>query len=342
MPRPGFYFLACPDSALIRNTIDSLCQRHLEGLSPERHVFWAEDGLDQRFWETLTLQGLLGGLKAIVLRRANNLLAADWKALDQALARPNAQVLPFFCFEVAFDRKGPKIPRHLAKLRCMEFARKKGWYWESPGLDRQGIQAYLGQWATARGFGFAPGAERQLVSVLPMDAAALENELAKIELALPSGGTIDASMAELVSYTPDMDIFAFIESLQSGRAPAATWRKVLSSQLAGESMLFSFLGLLVRETRILWQMAVGENVSVYVHFSVRKAKESLARTLGPSRLAAIWDLAGRAELGVKSGRYRPDQALELLVAGLADVFQTRRAPGAPSPANTRGFPHARP
>lgn len=85
-------------------------------------------------------------------------------------------------------------------------------------------------------------------------------------------------------------------------------------------MLFYFLTMLVREARILWQLALGEEKVVGAPPFALDRKRPLAQRMGPDRLAVIWDLALEAELGVKSGEHSPDQAFERLLAGMAELF----------------------
>ena len=52
---------------------------------------------------------------------------------------------------------------------------------------------------------------------------------------------------------------------------------------------------------------------------LRQEREAMARRLGVSGLARFWEVAMEAEWGIKSGRRTPDQAMEMLAAGLASL-----------------------
>ena len=109
--------------------------------------------------------------------------------------------------------------------------------------------------------------------------------------------------------------------MQSGQAPLQVWRKIVSAQAAGEGLLFQFLAMLAREARIMWQLLHGEQAPRLPQFVIQR-KTSLARTLGPARLAGIWELALEAELSVKQGEASEAQAIELLVSSLSRLFST--------------------
>lgn len=319
--RPGFNFLVCPDSGLIQHQIGLLLQRHPAASgSYERHVFWADEGLGDAFWNALTLQNLLSIPKVVVLRRAQLLADADWEKFGPALSRFSPTAWPLFCLEVDFDRGKPKLPRGLAKRKFWLFAEKKKWVWLSPGLQPKDVAQYVRNWGRRNNLGFAPGALEAICNVLPVDQAAIDQELAKIGLACDPGSEVRPELAELVSFTPDMDIFAFIDSVQSGQAPLQVWRKIVSAQAAGEGLLFQFLAMLAREARIMWMLLHGEQAPRLPQFVLQR-KAALARTLGPARLAGIWELALEAELRVKRGEANEAQSMELLVSSLAGLFR---------------------
>jgi len=99
------------------------------------------------------------------------------------------------------------------------------------------------------------------------------------------------------------------------------WRKVLATQVGkDDGFLFQFVGMLIREVRILWQVASGETPVKGASPYMLRGKEATARRLGLARLTRILDLALEADLGVKTGERSPEQSLELLVAGLGQVF----------------------
>ncbi len=324
--RPGFNFLVCPDSGLIQHQIELLLRQYPPSFGTyERHVFWGDEGLGDAFWNALTLQNLMSIPKVIVLRRAQLLPDAEWDKFGPALSRFSPTAWPLFSLETAFDRGKPKLPRGLAKQKFWLFAEKKKWIWQSPGLQPKDVAAHVRNWARERNLSLAPGALEAICDVLPADLAAISQELAKIELACKAGEEIRPELAELVTFTPDMDIFAFIDSVQSGQAPLQVWRKVVTAQATGEGLLFQFLAMLAREARIMWQLLHGEQAPRLPQFVIQR-KTDLARSLGPARLAGIWELALEAELRVKQGEASEAQAMESLVSSLSGLFRTGAGP----------------
>lgn len=327
MPRPGFTFLVCPDTELAKRRFESLLAEHPPAAggmgstgSWERKVFWGDEGLGDAFWQALTLNDLFGKPKALVVRNAQNLKKEEWQQLSGPLSRFNEQAWPFFFLEVAYERKKFKVPAEISKTKFYTFAQKKGWIWESQGLGEQGVRQWLQSWAKEKGFSFQRGALEILCASMPPDAAAVASELEKLELALEPGAAISPDIAGLISFTPDIDIFAFIDALQKPGGAGTVWSKVLGQQLAGKGFLFQFLSLLVREARFLWQLAHGEEAKGLPFFK-QNERQQLARQLGGRRIARIWDAALEAELRVKTGEAGEDQAMELLIAELSAIFR---------------------
>jgi DNA polymerase III subunit delta len=333
--RPGFSFFVCPDIELSKRRMREMLANHapgsgssggmLPGVSSgegggfEIRVFWAEEGLNDQFWQALTLNDLFARPKALVVRNVQELTAEQWKQLAPPLSRFNALAWPMFFWERPLER-GKNPPKYLTDRKFWQFAEKRGWIWRSPGLGQKGVEDWVKAWARDKGLRLAPEGLQALLAGLPPDAAALENELAKLELAVPPGGVIDAGLAELLTSTPDIDIFAFINALQGGRAADTVWRKVIMSQLGSKGMLFHFLSMLVREARIFWQLAHQEQTP-RLPGNVLNAKRQMAQRMGAARIGRIWSAAMEAELRVKTGQAGEEQVLELLIADLETIFR---------------------
>ena len=318
MNRPGFSFLACPDPEIIRDRVDRLLAESGSGFA--KAVFWGDEELGNPFWSALTVASLFSGRRAVVLRRAEACPPEFWPKLSAALRGFNDSVWPFFCLEGPFDRKGPKLPKGLADQPYFKVAEKRGWVFVSPGLTRRDMGPRLSDWAGSRGLAFDPGVAQTLADALPLDLARADNELAKLELALGDRTVITAPDAAALSRHEGMDGFAFLDALASGRDPAAVWREIGEKQLAGEEMVFPFLGLLLYEARTMWRIAAGEAGDIRLPPFVLQKKQAMARRLGAAGLARIFEAAFTAEAGIKSGARRPDQAMEYLTAELFRLF----------------------
>ncbi len=321
--RPGFSFCICPDGKLLRQQVEELLAACPE-TGRERHVFWGDEELPQKFWEILTLQGLFSNARTLVLRNAHALPADVWKRLSAALSRPNPQTWPIFCLEGAWEKGQPKLPAHLTKLACYAFADSKGWVWRSPGLDPRSLRRHIQTRAKSLGLSMEPGCVDILAETLLPDAAAVDAELGKLQL-LAGDAPLTQEQARSVSPTSEFNVFAFLRQLQSGQA-ASVWKSILAEQAKGEEPLFYLLAMLQREARQLWQILSGEPVRM--NPSDQQAKQQTASRLGVAGLARLWDAMHTAELSVKSGRRSPGQALDALMGDLTLLFapERRRSP----------------
>ncbi len=330
MQRPGFTFLACPDPEIVRERIDRLIGE--AGAPFEKVVFWGDEELGPPFWSALTVGSLFSGSRAVVLRRAEACPAELWPKLASALRGFNPAVWPFFCLEGPFDRKGPKLPKGLVEQPYFKVAEKRGWLFVSAGLTPRDMGPLLADWAAGRGLDFEPGAAERLAAALPLDLARADNELARLELSLGDRTTVTVADAAGFGRHEELDGFAFLDALAGGRDPAAVWREIFDKQLAGEEMVFPLIGLLLYEARTMWRIASGDDGDVRLPPSILQKKRAMARRLGASGLARLFEAAFAAEAGIKSGSRRTDQAMEYLTAELFRVFggQTR-AGGRPSP-----------
>ena len=325
MPRQGYSFLVCPDPELLRRRVDAMAA---EGgmASAERKVFWGDDAdpLPGAFWEALTLKSLFSTPKTLVLRRAHSLKAEAWDRLDKALAAANSDVWVFLCLEGDWDRNKVPVPAVLVKRALWKHAEKSGWIWQSKGLDEKSLRSFVRDWAAAGKLEAEPRVLEALCRVLPLDAAALALELDKLALAAGPERRLLAEHADLVQHGEDMDLFALMDALAKGGSPALVWGRVLGNRGESDSLLFPLVGALCREARTLWAL-LSEDEEVKVHPYVRQLKTPLARRLGKPGLQRLFDLALEADLGVKTGARKPEQALELLVAELTGVFRPGKA-----------------
>ena len=332
--RPGFNFLVCSDGQLLRTHLARLLASHppqpgqLSG-QWERHVYWGDEEPSPRFWEQLTLQGLFGAPRALVVRQAQLWPAAVWKKISHALARPSEQSWPFFCLEMAWDKGQPKIPAHMAKLRCMSFADQRGWIWRHEGLNERAVKKHVLQRSQTLGLRFEQDALEQFCISVPPDAQAIENELEKLlllrdaakdsgEAGAPGNDAVTLPMIATASWSPECNIFACIRHMEAGNL-AGVWKE-LSRSRDGDSLLFSLLALLAREMRLLWQIRAGEKVRV--HPNEAGVKCQVAARLGPAGIAEGMALIVDAEWQVKSGRRTPEQSLDFLAARMTGLFQT--------------------
>ena len=335
MDRPGFFFCICPDAALLRSWMESellaplIEQAKQSGPSlmgglmpsssaaPDIQTFWADEGLDRRFWDALTLLGMDGRQRVLIVRGAHQLSAEVWKKLSSSLATPRPGVLPVFCMECPWEKGQPKLPAHIAKLKCLAFAEKQKWQWRSPGLEARTLRQYIQREAATLGLRMAPEALNTLAEMLIPDASAVRGVLEQLSLASQDGAVDVSLVRQMTEFTPDAVIFDFIRQLENGNA-RAVWKTLLREGDGGESLLFPLLTLMAREARTLWQMNAGEKV--FVPQYVEAEKRRLAAKIGFAGLAEVFDALAATEFSVKSGARSPLQAMESLVAELSLIF----------------------
>lgn len=289
-----------------------------------RQVFWGDaDDFGPAYWQALSTVSLFATPSVLVLRRAEAQGADFWEKLARPLSGFNEYVWPVFCLEGPQDpKKGYAPPKTLGARPYWKLARDKGWVWTSPGLTADTMLPMLTDWAASRRLRLGKDVARELARLLPADMTAAARELEKLELA--ADGEVRFEHLELVSFQAGMDTFAFVRALVEGRDASGVWRKILGNELAGdEGLVFAFLALMLRDARIMWQLLHGEDEGIRLWPRLRQEREAMARRLGVSGLARFWEAAMEAEWGIKSGQRTPDQAMEMLAAGLSALAGQR-------------------
>lgn len=301
MARQGFSFLVSPDSALMKEELERQIK---DWPHAKREVFWGDEEPPKSFWESLQQPGLFADKRVLVVRQAENWAPAIWKSLSQILARSAEHIWPFFCLEVSVEKGSFKIPAHIKNASCFQFASKQGWVWYGEGLGKH-AQDFVKSHAARLGLSIPSDLLGRLCGSTPPDAQSLLNELQKLAL-LAKDGKVTLDIMPDGSASLESDAFKLINQIWGNNLPAV-WKEV-SNDVEG-NLLFFVIALLSRELRLLWQILQGENPRVY-QFQQKKA---LATKLGFSGLARGFAALAEAEWQVKSGRFSPAQALEVLV-----------------------------
>jgi DNA polymerase-3 subunit delta len=333
--RAPFHVLICPDPELLRRKVAELAEA--AGGEFTRRAYYGDEDLPPAFWQDLGSPSLLGGEFLVVLRRAEELKAPVLKELSARLCAGPGAGWPLVCIEASWEKGRPKVPAALAKAGFYVLAEKRGWLWSSPGLTERSLPAFVKDWAAAKGFRLGRGVGEALVRLLPEDAGAAANELAKVELAL--GGRTEVAMADLELVRPagsEMDFYQFLEAVQSGRPRPEVWAEVLGGG-AERGFLFRLITNLQMDLRAAWMIAHGEGGLVKLPPWLKDKKARLAERLAEADFIRIWNLVLEAELSVKSGERGEEQALEMLVAGLFEVFAPQK-PVRPGRAAARTRP----
>jgi DNA polymerase-3 subunit delta len=320
--KPGFNFLICPDSMLLRMRLEQMASvAASDGSSWERHVYWGDEEPQPVFWDHLTLGGMFNSSRMVIVRQAHLWTAATWKKISQALARPLEQCRPFFCLEVKWEKGKPKLPAHIARLRCYDFAEQRGWTWRHEGLTERSIEKYVRERARVLGLSFASEALEQFCASAPTDAGAIENELQKFALLCGAqdgeAARITVPMVAASALSLECDIFACIRHMEAGNLPAA--RKELARSNDSDNLFFRLLVFMERDFRLFWRILAGEDARM--HPSEANFKRRLAQRLGHAGVAEGLGTVMDAEYQVKSGCRTTEQSLDFLVASLTGLFR---------------------
>ncbi|BCS89666.1 DNA polymerase III subunit delta [Pseudodesulfovibrio sediminis] len=325
MPRPKYLFLICPDPQLIKAQVDERLTASGQN-DWEKKAFWGDDDepLPATFWTDLTIKSLFPQPKALIVRRAHTLKADQWDKLDAGVKGLGSDIFPIFCLEGEWKSKKAPVPPALARRGLFKKAKKDGWIWESQGLDQRSLTDYVKAWAAKAGLTFEPGAGQALTYALPTDAVAVRLELDKIELAAGDEKIVRKEFVNLVAQTGEMAFFDLMDALGRPGAEAAVWKRVINdhSKSAKDQMLFNLIGFLASQARMYWMLAHGEQPKGNPYMLKKKAP--IARQLGAEGVARMIDLALEAELSLKTGERKYEEALDILMAGLIDLFQPKR------------------
>ena len=337
MQRPAYLFMVCPDAALIRReALRLLAENGLAAGPADLAVYHADDPkalAESSFWRGLQSVSLLGPAKPVLLRRADKLDAKTWDQLWPVLASgPSGWC--FLAVEAEWKRGQPSLPKTLTKTKAWARAQERGWVWTQPGLEGQGLPAYVRQGLAERGLQAPPPVLQALLRGLPAQAADVDNELDKLALAAGPGAELTPDHLQLLPEPPGLSFWDTITVLTEGGDPRALWREVLQ---ADKDLLFKLLRNMERGLPTLALLAEGRDEAVKLPGWLKNKKAKLARKLSPAAVAKAYDLLVQAELGVKSGAVKEDQALERLVAGLTSVFGTIAGQGSgPQPPRFGG------
>lgn len=322
MARPGLLFLICPDAELIHEQVAGVMR---EAKQAETKAFWGDDDkpLPGSFWQDLQVTGLFSTPKALVVRRAHQLKAEHWDKLSAAMKSKASEVTLLLCLEGEWNKNKPPIPAVAKKREIYTQAEQRGLIWQHPGLTQATMGQFVQAWAEREGLRLGPGAQQALSQALPPDARAARLELEKIALAA-TNGVAEVVHAQLIAPHKEMDFFQFTDALSKGGDLGAVWQRVLQDHLKQprDQMLFPLMASVAREARMMMLIATGEEGRIKAHPYVKKLKTPLARRLGPAKIARIFDLLLEAELGVKTGERRPEQALDMLVARLSVLYRS--------------------
>lgn len=313
--RPGFSFLVSQDTELLKEQLESLANKYLPANGTwEKYLFWGDEEPDNRYWEMLGQAGLFSTYRMVLVRKAHEWNTSIWKNVSSALARGHDSIWPIFCLEVEFEKGKFKIPAHILKTRCFNFADKQGWVWRQQNLAGPALQNFVNKHAAALGLSFSEEAFALFCECVMPSASAIKNELEKLVLTAKNG-KVDKDLISIDAGNPEANAFNCIKNLESGNFSSA-WLE--ASRANASSLLFFLIALLSREFRMFWSIAHGGTVPSWQDKTGDKQK--LAHKLGLSGIAKGFSALANAEWTVKSGNQTPEQSLETLCVEMSKLF----------------------
>jgi len=242
----------------------------------------------------------------------NNSTLEEWAGLPEYVKQmPQTTILVLVDGEV---KSGNRLMKSLAPL-----AKVKGF----PQLNDRN----LGDWAQGRikegGGNISPTALKLLVRLVGADLWVMSGEIDKL-LAYCSGQVItEDNVKELTSFAREANIFALVDAILEGRTSQA--QQLLHRLLRDGASPAYILAMITRQLRLIVmakdtgrkksQPGIAAGLESVSDYSLEKAaKQAKAFTL--ERIKKAYDKLLEADIGIKTGRYEGDLALDLLVVEL--------------------------
>jgi DNA polymerase-3 subunit delta len=190
----------------------------------------------------------------------------------------------------------------------------------------------LSQWITQRaraeyGVEIEPRAAFALAAVVGDDLRRADNELLKLASYAPAGHAItESDVVALTPYVAEANIFKMTDALGSGNGRLALrlMHRLLQEK---ENDYFSLFGMIVRQFRLLLlakeHLATGGGPNTLA--SALKVQPFVAQNLAAqsrafnlAQLEQIYRTLQDYDLKMKTGKIKPELAMDLLVAGLTN------------------------
>ena len=242
----------------------------------------------------------------------NNSGVEEWNDLPAYIKRmPPTTVLVLADNEI---KAGNRLMKSLAPL-----AKVKGF---AQLNDRD-----LGDWVQERikegGGKISPAAIKLLVGLVGADLWIMNGEIDKL-LAYRSGEVItEEHVKQLTRYAREANIFALVDAILEGRISQA--QQLLHRLLRDGASPAYILAMITRQLRLIVtakdinrkksRPGIQEGVESVSDYSLQKAAKQ-AKAFTMERIKKAYEKLLEADLGIKTGKYEGDLALDLLVVEL--------------------------
>jgi DNA polymerase-3 subunit delta len=254
-----------------------------------------------------------------------------WRDLPAALASlPPSTTLVFVDGDITERNPLLRLLSPLAQVRPF------------PRLSQRDLPGWIQARARREGVDISPAAVRLLADLVGNDLWALWQELKK--LALYAGGrrVEDEDVRALTVAAREASVFTLVDAVVEGQPDQAL--RLLEQLLDQGAAAPYLLAIITRQYRNLLlakemlgqrrpRAEIGDRLGITSGFALGKVLEQAGRS-PPARLEASYHRLLEADASIKSGVYREELALEVLVQDLA------RMAAAPSPGRAAVWPRA--
>jgi DNA polymerase III subunit delta len=242
----------------------------------------------------------------------NNSTLDEWMGLVEYIKRmPPTTVLVLVDSEI---KSGNRLMKTLAPL-----AKVKGY---APLNDRD-LSAWVQERMKEGGGKISPAALKMLVELVGADLWVMSSEIEKL-LSFCSGELINEDhVKQLTSYAREANIFALVDAILEGRKSQA--QQLLHRLLRDGASPAYILAMITRQLRLIVMakdlgkkrslQGITEGLESVSDYSLQKAsKQAKAFTLESIKRA--YNKLLEADIGIKTGKYEGDLALDLLIVEL--------------------------
>lgn len=319
-PAPTFYLLHGEDDLTRSEEVASLRARFAADADPAIAEL-NTTLLDGREATLTDVQSACSAVPFLADRRlviVEGLLAGAKRETIQALA-DYVEALPDWARLVLVERK--RLPDNHALVRL---AREHPRGYEKAFDPPANALAWIRRRAARYGAEIAPQAALALAELVGDDLHAADNELVKLSTYVAGARPITLEdVALLTPFVPEANIFDMVDALVQGDPKGALAR--LHRLLEGNDPL-QLLGMIVRQFRLLIMAKAyldaggppdGLAAAIDVHPYAAKKLPAQARNFTMAQLEHIYRRLLDYDMEIKTGRIKPDLALDLLVAALA-------------------------
>jgi DNA polymerase-3 subunit delta len=278
------------------------------------------EGLLARFEAPRSRRRASGAQTATASRQSDT---GPWRDLPAALeSLPPSTALVFVDGEVSQNNPLLKALSSSAQVRRFASPRQR----DLPG--------WIQTRARREGVDISPGAVRLLADLVGNDLWALAQEMTKLALYAAGRSVEEEDVRALTVAARETSVFALVDAVVEGRPDQAL--RLLEQLLDRGAAPTYLLAMLTRQYRNLLltkemlgqrlpQSEIGQRLGISSPYALGKVLDQ-TRRYPPAGLAASYRRLLEADASIKTGLYREELALELLVADLARPPKAGPAP----------------